>query len=69
MHHHANCSDMSHVNKYKHTLNSLDLYPEKLDVKVIRGLNQMFSAGNGGWGDTRDHTLCMHMAFNHYVNT
>ncbi|VVC24488.1 Hypothetical protein CINCED_3A020739 [Cinara cedri] len=68
MHYHINCSDMSHVNKLKQTLKSLDLYPEELDVKIIHGLNQMFSAGNGGWGDTRDRKLCMHMVFNHYVN-
>ncbi|XP_025424797.1 alpha-1,6-mannosyl-glycoprotein 2-beta-N-acetylglucosaminyltransferase-like isoform X2 [Sipha flava] len=64
MHHANNCTDMSHIVKLKQNLNTLKLYPETVDV-TLENTKQMPISGFGGWGDTRDHKLCMHM-MNHY---
>lgn len=65
MHYHQNCSDMSHVVKYKETIKSLDLYPERLEVIDKYEIYQMSNTGYGGWADIRDHMLCMYMTLNH----
>lgn len=67
MHHSNNCTDMSHVTKLKQDLMSINLYPDVIEVIDIDSYNKVGS-GWGGWGDPRDHTLCMSM-IHHDVNT
>lgn len=51
---------MEHVTKLKKKLSSIKLYPQKIDVTEKKA-EYWFSVGNGGWGDKRDHKLCMDM--------
>lgn len=59
---------MSHVVKLKQNLNTLKLYPETVDVTLVNTI-QMPTSGFGGWGDERDHKLCMHMVIHHDAKT
>lgn len=60
MHHQTTggCQDVSHVARLERNLMSLKLYPETVDVFSVPRF-QTIGSGNGGWGDARDHELCM----------
>jgi len=68
MHFEENCTDMSHVTKLKENLKNLNLYPETMDVTIVHH-NQEIGLGFGGWGDVRDHKLCMRMVIHQNVTT
>lgn len=44
---------LSSVSKY--------LFPDKLEIMYAAVKKKVLRKGNGGWGDVRDHELCLRM--------
>eukprot|EP00055_Hartaetosiga_balthica_P014257 m.77509 g.77509 ORF g.77509 m.77509 type:complete len:556 (+) comp8544_c0_seq3:955-2622(+) len=61
---HVKSNDCSAENAYKQAMmlysnSNNELFPTELDVSVGRVQHPFAIKGNGGWGDTRDHNLCL----------
>lgn len=41
------------------------LFPEKLEVTYAPVKKKVLRKGNGGWGDIRDHELCLRIVNRH----
>ncbi|VVC24498.1 Hypothetical protein CINCED_3A011678 [Cinara cedri] len=63
VHHKKSCFDMALIAKVQKLLSSVYkyLYPDKLEVTYAPIKKKVLRKGNGGWGDVRDHELCMRM--------
>ncbi|XP_050544997.1 alpha-1,6-mannosyl-glycoprotein 2-beta-N-acetylglucosaminyltransferase isoform X2 [Daktulosphaira vitifoliae] len=61
VHHKKSCFDMALIAKVQKLLNSVTkyLYPDKLEVAYAPVKKKVLRKGNGGWGDIRDHELCL----------
>ncbi|XP_046998813.1 alpha-1,6-mannosyl-glycoprotein 2-beta-N-acetylglucosaminyltransferase isoform X1 [Schistocerca americana] len=60
----ANCESTAVISKVQHVLKfaAKHLYPTHLTLTVTNGnKKQKLRKGNGGWGDIRDHQLCINM--------
>ncbi|XP_067012425.1 alpha-1,6-mannosyl-glycoprotein 2-beta-N-acetylglucosaminyltransferase isoform X2 [Anabrus simplex] len=60
----ANCESTAVISKVQHVLKyaSKHLYPSHLQLTVTNGNKKnKLRKGNGGWGDLRDHQLCVNM--------
>ncbi|KAK7864801.1 hypothetical protein R5R35_012289 [Gryllus longicercus] len=60
----ANCESTAVISKVQHVLKyaSKHLYPPRLTLTVTTTTKkQKLRKGNGGWGDLRDHQLCVNM--------
>lgn len=60
------CDPASHVGQIKNLLNNNKqyLYPDSLEVQGYPRSPSKMPKPNGGWGDKRDHELCLHFATN-----
>lgn len=67
MHHkNENCESTAVISKVQRVLKSAKryLYPSYLTLTYITPLKKTkLRKGNGGWGDRRDHMLCMGMTY------
>ncbi|XP_066905556.1 alpha-1,6-mannosyl-glycoprotein 2-beta-N-acetylglucosaminyltransferase [Halyomorpha halys] len=66
VHKKANCESTALISKVQKVLAKAkrNLYPKQLTLNFINVENKdMVRKGNGGWGDIRDHELCMNMSF------
>lgn len=45
------------------------LFPEKLEVTYTAVKKKVLRKGNGGWGDVRDHELCLRIVNRHSGDT
>ncbi|XP_025201151.1 alpha-1,6-mannosyl-glycoprotein 2-beta-N-acetylglucosaminyltransferase isoform X2 [Melanaphis sacchari] len=63
VHHKKSCFDMALIAKVQKLLSSVYkyLFPEKLEVTYAPIKKKVLHKGNGGWGDVRDHKLCLQM--------
>ncbi|XP_026816319.1 alpha-1,6-mannosyl-glycoprotein 2-beta-N-acetylglucosaminyltransferase isoform X1 [Rhopalosiphum maidis] len=63
VHHKKSCFDMALIAKVQKLLSSVYkyLFPEKLEVTYAPIKKKVLRKGNGGWGDVRDHELCLRM--------
>lgn len=58
--HKEDCQESQIVSTIEELLKKSDLYPET--IKLISGkVYKPTFTGNGGWGDKRDHELCINM--------
>lgn len=59
-----NCESATVISKVQHVLKTAKrhLYPDRLSISYTTLLKKTkLRKGNGGWGDRRDHMLCMGM--------
>ncbi|XP_050420996.1 alpha-1,6-mannosyl-glycoprotein 2-beta-N-acetylglucosaminyltransferase isoform X2 [Adelges cooleyi] len=63
VHHKKSCFDMALIVKVQKLLNSVTkyLFPKKLEVSYGPVKKKVLRKGNGGWGDVRDHKLCLRL--------
>lgn len=67
VHHKKSCFDMALIAKVQKLLSSVYkyLFPEKLEVTYAPVKKKVLRKGNGGWGDIRDHELCLRIVNRH----
>lgn len=67
VHHKKSCFDMALIAKVQKLLSSVCkyLFPEKLEVSYAPVKKKVLRKGNGGWGDIRDHELCLRIVNRH----
>lgn len=60
MHHKKNCNPKQATVKFNNIINDNadSLFPSSLNVES-KGQSVTIGNPNGGWGDTRDHELCL----------
>ena len=61
MHHKKDCNAQETIQRYKQLIqdNLEYMFPKKLEITNIEEGNAHTGMQNGGWGDPRDHTLCL----------
>lgn len=61
----TNCESTAVISKVQKVIvaASRHLYPSHLTLTVTNSLKKTkLRKGNGGWGDTRDHMLCLNIS-------